>query len=1033
MGKMDERVLKWWETRQARKARASSPRCANGTNPGHYNQPIYRPVLYCRPRLDNDILQIHSTTRYAQIRSVTITSTATKMVIVRESPRAKVSPDKPQSQAQWPPKSPFQALLSSPSGRKRWQDRRGQARDRSLSPSPIKSSSRKLQAVAMPSDDEMDMDGAGADDDEEDDDDEETLRLKMEAIQARLKLKALQKKKKAEAGAEAGTGTGAEKERTRARARASRDTTPPPSRGHQPFASQPDLQRAPNVEVEVSPAKDHHEDALLSPARRRLGLNSVPDASGISLKRARDGTVTQQIKRSESALAPPSARRSRDASPPKKKTKSFTERLQASRDQVEEREAKFDRMERTRSKGFSSDVSRQTPFQSTKQKLEGASGGNAGTPGEAKRPFSARDGASSTTMPRSTARGSQPSEPSSTYKNTPARFSAQVNSRAKPSKTNDTARPISRGRQQQRLNTSADSDSDLSISGAPDSHRPVSAGRADYDNSKDETNSSYDPFSELHLSKRHIPHPVVAREMNGKEIYPLPRLLKEVKAPHYDPPDCAEDFVVFGILASKSSPYDQKPQHKTTTSTGDGGGETSQEDPLPPPTAAEEALPRNKFMVLHLTDLKWELDCFLLGTAFDQFWKLVPGTLLAILNPAILPPKKPNTDTGRFSLKLGSSDDCIMEVGSARDLGFCTATRRDGRECGGWVDRRRTEVCEFHLNAFVERQRKGRMEVNTMWRGQGNEGGGGGGAGWMKNGIVRSQAREAGGWNRDMQRRRGGGGSGGMQSHHREYGTLYSVAPSGGNGAGDSAASLLDAEDKLHLDSYEAGEASRKRIAAAQRERDLQRRLGAMGKGVGAEYMQASLEGGGTAVGDKGKGSDPFSNQQQQQQHFEKPSAADLGLLGKQADTAHLSPAKDRRRHFGLGAAGMNSTTTTTSTTGRQGTGLGWGGARKAGLLLEQQQQQRGQNNDNETNDAGRNPPPPPSAVRRRRSTQDEMANWSPNKKRARFMLEDKGLREPGRDSGANELFRIGRNGGAGRDAAVDNENDDDDDGLEIV
>ncbi|KAI7128815.1 hypothetical protein KC343_g17263, partial [Hortaea werneckii] len=522
-------------------------------------------------------------------------------------------------------------------------------------------------------------------------------------------------------------------------------------------------------------------------------------------------------------------------------------------------------------------------------------------------------------------------------------------------------------------------------------------------------------------------------------IYPLPRLLKEVKAPHYDPPDCAEDFVVFGILASKSSPYDQKPQHKTTSSTG-GGGETSQEDPLPPPTAAEEALPRNKFMVLHLTDLKWELDCFLFGTAFDQFWKLVPGTLLAILNPAILPPKKPNTDTGRFSLKLGSSDDCIMEVGNARDLGFCTATRRDGRECGCWVDRRRTEVCEFHLNAFVERQRKGRMEVNTMWRGQGNEGGsGGGGAGWMKNGNVRSQAREAGGWNRDMQRKRSGGGGmgGGMQSHHREYGTLYSVPPGGGggNGTGDSAASLLDAEDKLHLDSYEAGEASRKRIAAAQRERDLQRRLGAMGKGVGAEYMQASFEAGGTPVVGKGKGSDPLSSyQQQQQQHFEKPSAADLGLLGKQADAAHLSPAKDRRRHFGLGAAGMNSATN--STTGRQGAGLGWGGARKAGLLLEQQQQQRGQSHDNESHDVGRNPPPP-SAVRRRRSTHDETANGSPNKKRARFMLEDKGLREPGRDSGANELFGIGRNGGrsGGKGKAGNNEDDDDDDddGLEIV
>lgn len=55
MGKMDERVLEWWETRQARKARASSPRCTNGKDPGRYYRPIYCTVLYCGRRVDNDI------------------------------------------------------------------------------------------------------------------------------------------------------------------------------------------------------------------------------------------------------------------------------------------------------------------------------------------------------------------------------------------------------------------------------------------------------------------------------------------------------------------------------------------------------------------------------------------------------------------------------------------------------------------------------------------------------------------------------------------------------------------------------------------------------------------------------------------------------------------------------------------------------------------------------------------------------------------------------------------------------------------
>jgi minichromosome maintenance protein 10 len=208
------------------------------------------------------------------------------------------------------------------------------------------------------------------------------------------------------------------------------------------------------------------------------------------------------------------------------------------------------------------------------------------------------------------------------------------------------------------------------------------------DNSQD--GSGYDPFSGIHLGKRHIAHTDVARAFEGSELYTLPRLLKEVKAPEYDPPDCEADFIVLGILASKSTPYNQKTTHRTN----DEG--KPQED---------AAAPRNKFMVLKLVDLKWELDVFLFGTAFDQFWKLTPGTLLAIQNPAILPPKG-NQHSGKFSLKLGSSEDRVMEIGVARDLSYCASKKADGQQCESWVDARSTEVCDYHLNLLIDKSRK---------------------------------------------------------------------------------------------------------------------------------------------------------------------------------------------------------------------------------------------------------------------------------------------------------------------------------------
>ena len=856
-----------------------------------------------------------------------------KMVVVRESPHAKLSPDK--KNTAWPPRSPFQALLSSPSGRRKWQDRRlrrgdgddDEDYDRDVSPSPIKRKTvGSTEALSVLSEDE---EGRG-------EEDEETLELRLLEIQAKLKLKKLRKKKSAD-GSERGG------EENDSRGEDSLSASPRKSRPR-PLSRLPHNHDDADVQFPLSPTgKDAGllPKEQLSPARKRLGLGQSLKADGVSLKRARDGMQLQQS--SESRL---SNRRNRDVVGVGR-TVTFSERLERSKIESQERVERQERVEKARSRGFGGMLT-SDPDAPRSSALGGRAPPSSNF--DLKRPSSAYQlHAKDVKL-----------EGGSTISRSASTRSSQRERSRKPRATRLFISPPQS--QTTRTTDAAATDSDTSMT----------SGRHQQDQEPTSPPSCFDPFSELHLSKRHIPHADVTRAMEGKEIYLLPRLLKEVKAPHYEPPDCENDFVIFTLLASKSSPFDQKAAHRTS-------------DENQPQEDAEK--PRNKFMVLHLTDLEWEVDCFLFGSAFDALWKLTPGTLLAILNPGIMPPKG-NQNSGRFSLKLGSSEDCVMEVGVARDLGYCVSVKKDGQVCGAWVDKRKTEICEFHLNLMIERERKHRMEVNTMWRG-GKKGG--------EDFRPKGHNREAGGFNDRIS-----GNQKGQGKYHREYGQLYSV-PSGST---KSAASLLDAEDMDALHNMSAEEASRKRIASAQRERDLAKRLGDMGSGVGAEYLrakQASIPA--TTVRSTG-------SQEGKAHFFDKPSAAELGLLGKKAGDQHLSPAKDRKRRFGSAAV---------SSAGPEA--MGWGGARKAGLLQPKEKERRPGSPERGRTRLEGGGVARPGIVRLRFEDGGTGGNFSPTKKRARFALE-RGIREPGRESlpaGGAALL-----GG-------DEEDDDDDDGLDIV
>ncbi|ORX92707.1 hypothetical protein BCR34DRAFT_594835 [Clohesyomyces aquaticus] len=788
-------------------------------------------------------------------------------MIVRESPQKGGARREPQN---WPPKSPHEALLSSPSGRRKYEQRRERS---SVSPSPVK---RRPASRAQLQDE---------------DEDEEELELQLQEIQARLKLKKLQREKARNATQEENSSS---RPSTAASFRRVDLPRPPPA-----------------VQVSVSPTRDRYAPVeQKSPARVILGIDKGLRAQDVSLKRAasfhsRSTTAPRSLSRANSTRA---------ADVPK--VKSFSERMAESREKEREEEEKKSRIEKGRSRGFGL------------KDAEGLRDGILSRPGTALS-YGIKGGLGSapTGKPGSDLLKSRSINDLRTQP-TPrpgSNLSARSEASRAPSTSTTTSRTSS-----STLRTTATAK--FSIEGSSFN-----------DDSKDL--SQFESYSGMHLSKREMQHNTLTRTLDGKTIFTIPQLLKVVKSPDYDPPDMENDYVVMGVICSKSAPLTPKNARREQS--------TNKSDPVTNQSG--------KFMVVRLTDLKWELDLFLFDTGFSQFWKLPIGTLVAILNPEIMPPR--DRDTGKFSLKLASSDDTVLELGTARDLDFCHAVKKDGKECGQWIDGRKTEFCNFHVELQVEKSKRGRMEVNTM---TGFGKGPGGGSKFGMFGGGRGGGRGGGGGFKADEIRREG------RFHDRSVHETVYIAPGAGG-----AAMLLD-EDEAWERGASRAELHQKRLAEKERERELAKKLGEVGSGAGGDYMKMKgLETSNLPA----KGNLHFSEPSQAKDNSTAMGADPLGIIGKKADHVSLAPVKRKRMLSG------KSTTTNTP--------VGWGGAFKRGLIPSPKKEV-------------------PSAFREIRET-------SPAKKKARLLLPDKGIREPGRES-------LG-----GLDVGLLAAMDDDDDDLEVI
>jgi minichromosome maintenance protein 10 len=714
----------------------------------------------------------------------------------------------------WPPKSPEAAFLSSPSGRRKYQQ--SQEHPNTYT-SPLKRSVKtpNLQRTPHPlfgKDEDIGLE------DMDEDEDEETLQLKLAAIEAKLKLKKLQQSKAKSQEEPSETKVF----QSKSQPHLSRKTLASGLHGkggQDPMARF----RESAVEVPISPTKKSKlSTEQRSPSRVLLGIDKGIRGDDVSLGRARtarDGTFLRAasiLDRSSSRYSASSSVRTTTSSTTAAggHFKSFSEKMAESRSAEKSKEDQREALIKRRSTGFKLNRAEMESLRLAAEEARSHS---------PPRSVKHREGVEFRREEILRSYGEQ--KPAS--------------SQLKRSKTAPTIQNSSR-----KPAPSSDDD----------------GGNTQQKNRQSRDTSLFEGFSQLQLSTRILPHTFLQRTLPDESYTSLrlPDLLKNVHAPLYELPESVVDYVVFGIIASKSSPQDHKAGTGNANSAGSAKGSNDWEKQW-----EDGSQNQKKFMVFQLTDLTWSVDLFLFGTALPRYHRLSLGTVVAILNPGVMPPKKGREDTGAFSLTLHSGDDTVLEIGTARDLGFCKAIKKDGKECGSWINSAKTEYCEWHLNAQVSKAQAGRMGVNTGSNASGLGGGGGTEArNRFSSGRVTGRGREAK-ERQPLLPRKGG------QRFDSHTGSHYFIASSGAasnSGAvgtpayhpDRSAANLLDMvdDDPFTADgqlSRDNGSRLRKRLVAEEKERCIARNLAQMNSGgAGGDYIRQRLGVDGSSTGQPG-------------------------------------------------------------------------------------------------------------------------------------------------------------------------------------
>lgn len=159
------------------------------------------------------------------------------------------------------------------------------------------------------------------------------------------------------------------------------------------------------------------------------------------------------------------------------------------------------------------------------------------------------------------------------------------------------------------------------------------------------------------LSRRYIPEQDVKSLMKLFKVLRVAKLLAKVIAPKFEEPEYA-NWCFTGIIMHKSEP--------------------------------KVAVNNKKYLSLRVGSFSHTVDVMLFGEAFQKYWKVRLGDVIVILNPPI------RRYNGSFNLALTSDLDNLVEIGSLKSYGHCSATTKLGEPCKHIVDTLKNTLCTYH-------------------------------------------------------------------------------------------------------------------------------------------------------------------------------------------------------------------------------------------------------------------------------------------------------------------------------------------------
>lgn len=190
-----------------------------------------------------------------------------------------------------------------------------------------------------------------------------------------------------------------------------------------------------------------------------------------------------------------------------------------------------------------------------------------------------------------------------------------------------------------------------------------------------------EPYSGIDIYKRYLPSEIVMSLFQDKKVLRVNKLFAKICPPLYqDPPYVNWCFI--GIVLNKSEPKITKASRQNK---------------------------KSKYFKIKIGDFKLSLDLYFFGEAFDRNWKIKIGDVIAVLNPDVVRWKPPYQG---FHLSINSAGNTILEIGAAKNFGYCGHEKSDHTKCMTVINLSVSDLCGFHRELKYKQTQSKRMELN---------------------------------------------------------------------------------------------------------------------------------------------------------------------------------------------------------------------------------------------------------------------------------------------------------------------------------